>query len=209
MRLSRRELLEKAYALGGITIASSFAPSVLLHAWSQQEVRARTPTPINEIGPFYKKRSPETSTLRAASDPGLPLAVSGLVYSERGNVVRDATIEVWQADHLGHYDLEGYRYRAKLRPDAAGKYAFDTIMPGHYPDRVCQHIHYLVQAPGHKPLITQLYFATDPAFEGDPRKNFSRDPVIHTAELIRPVTLVGDPSAIHAAVTFELVLAKA
>jgi protocatechuate 3,4-dioxygenase beta subunit len=209
MRLTRRDLLEKAFALGGITVASSFAPREILDAWADQQQAARKPTPSNMLGPFYKKRSPDTTNLRVARDPGLPLAVSGVVYSEKGGVIQDALIEVWQTDHLGHYDLEGYRYRAKLRSDATGKYGFDSIMPGHYPDRVCQHIHYLVQAPGHKPLITQLYFATDPAFEGDPNRNFTRDPVIQTAELIRPVMLMGDPKDVHAAVRFELVLAKA
>ena len=206
--LTRRDLLEKAFVLGGITVASVFAPATLLDAWAAQEQGARKLTPPNELGPFYKKRSPEVSHLRVPHDPGLPLAVSGIVYSESGSILQDATIEVWQADHHGHYDLEGYRYRAKLHPDARGSYGFDSIMPGHYPDRVCQHIHFLVLAPGHKPLITQMYFATDPVFEGDPAKNFARDPVIHTAELIRPVTLSGDPGAVHAAVNFELVLAK-
>ena len=79
-------------------------------------------------------------------------------------------------------------------------------MPGHYPARVCQHIHYLVTAPGHKPLTTQLYFATDPVFEGDPDKNYKKDSLVTSRELVRPVTLVGDPKDIHAAVQFELAL---
>lgn len=85
---------------------------------------------------------------------------------------------------------------------------FDTIMPGHYPDRVCQHVHYLVTAPGHKPLITQLDFATDPVFEGDPDKNFSKDPLIESRELVRPITIAGDPKAMYAAVSFELCLER-
>ena len=36
----------------------------------------------------------------------------------------------------------------------------------------------MVTAPGHKPLITQLYFATDPVFDGDPGRNFSKDPLV-------------------------------
>jgi protocatechuate 3,4-dioxygenase beta subunit len=79
-------------------------------------------------------------------------------------------------------------------------------MPGHYPERVCQHVHYLVTAPGHRPLVSQLYFATDPVFEGDPVKNFGRDPLITTAELVRPVMLAGDPADVRAVVTFDLVL---
>jgi protocatechuate 3,4-dioxygenase beta subunit len=79
-------------------------------------------------------------------------------------------------------------------------------MPGHYPARVCQHIHYLVRAEGCKPLITQLYFATDPVFDGDPDKNFQRDDLIWSRELVRPVMLKGDPKDVSAAVNFEIVL---
>jgi protocatechuate 3,4-dioxygenase beta subunit len=81
-------------------------------------------------------------------------------------------------------------------------------MPGHYPARVCQHIHYVVTAEGHKALITQLYFATDSAFEGDPDRNYSRDPLIMSRELVRPVMLTGDPKAVQAMVTFEVVLER-
>jgi hypothetical protein len=59
-------------------------------------------------------------------------------------------------------------------------------------------------APGHKPLVTQLYFATDPAFEGDPQRNYARDPLLQTPELIRPVVLTGEPNELHAKVRFEL-----
>jgi protocatechuate 3,4-dioxygenase beta subunit len=81
-------------------------------------------------------------------------------------------------------------------------------MPGHYPQRVCQHVHYLVTAPGHKPLTTQLYFGTDPVFDGDPQKNFSRDPLISSLELVRPVMIKGDPKEMIAAVNFDVVLEK-
>ena len=108
----------------------------------------------------------------------MPLSVSGEILDTRGEKLSNATIEIWQADHLGHYDLDGYRYRAKLSANGSSDYKFETMMPGHYPDRVCQHIHYIVSAPGHKTLVTQLYFATDPVFEGDPDKNFNRDPLV-------------------------------
>jgi hypothetical protein len=53
---------------------------------------------------------------------------------------------------------------------------------------------------------TQLYFATDPVFEGDPDKNYTRDYVITSRELVRSVTLIGDPKDMHAAVSFPIVL---
>jgi protocatechuate 3,4-dioxygenase beta subunit len=203
---ARREMLEKCIALGSMAVVSSFPVFSMVDAFAQLEARNVRPTPPNEIGPFYKKRSPETATLRAPGDQGMPLSVSGQVFNTRGDALSNAVIEVWQTDHLGHYDLDGYRYRGKLPLDDKGSYKFDSVVPGHYPDRVCQHIHYLVAAPGHKPLVTQMYFATDPVFDGDPDRNFGRDPLIHSRELVRPVILTGDPQEIHAAVRFELVL---
>jgi protocatechuate 3,4-dioxygenase beta subunit len=136
----------------------------------------------------------------------MPLALSGVVFDTRGDVVPDAKVEIWQTDYFGHYDNEGYRYRAVLTPGPKGSYAIESVMPGHYPDRVCQHVHYLTTAPGHKPLITQLYFATDPVFEGNPDKNFTRDPLITSRELVRPVVIKGDPKQVMAAVNFDLVM---
>jgi protocatechuate 3,4-dioxygenase beta subunit len=84
----------------------------------------------------------------------------------------------------------------------------ETIMPGHYDDRPAQHIHYLISAPGHKTLVTQVYFATDPFFEGDPDKNYKKRGIAENRELVRPVTLyeTGTP---RAAVNFDIVLEKA
>jgi len=123
-------------------------------------------------------------------------------------VLSGAKIEIWQANHQGLYDLDGYGYRSTLIADGEGRYDFDSVMPGHYPGRVCQHIHYLVSAPGHKPLTTQLYFATDPIFEGDPEHNYTRDPLIRSSELVRPVVLAGDPSEMYALVDFEIVVER-
>jgi len=169
---------------------------------------SRKPTQWNEIGPFYKRLAPGNAQLRRPGDAGMPTTISGRVFDTRGEALAGAKIEIWQADDAGLYDLEGYRYRANLPADSSGKYSFDSVMPGHYPARVCQHIHYLVTTPGHKPLITQLYFATDPVFEGDPDRNYSRDPLVMSRELVRPVTLFGEPRAVHAKVDFDVVLER-
>ncbi len=207
--LTRREALLHCAALGSLTLVApslGLTEAVSAFVAQERELRARKATPWNEIGPFYKRLAPNTAHLRAPNDPGLPLAVGGQVFDTRGNPLAGATIEIWQADHRGLYDLDGYRYRASLRSDTVGAYAFDSTMPGHYPARVCQHIHYVVTAPGHKPLITQLYFATDPVFDGDPDRNYSRDPLVLSRELVRPVTLSGDPKVIQAHVNFDVVL---
>jgi protocatechuate 3,4-dioxygenase beta subunit len=208
--LSRRDILRKGAALGSIVVASQSSSEAMLVGFEERENQARKPTPPNPLGPFYKRLTPITSVLRAPGDPGIPLTLSGQVFDTRGDVVPDAVIEIWQTNHLGYYDVDGYRYRGKLRVDDSGAYSFESVIPGHYPDksRVCQHVHYLVIAPGHKPLVTQLYFATDPVFEGDPVKNYARDPLIETPELIRPVMLTGDPNQVHAKVRWELCLER-
>ena len=208
-RMTRRETLLKCIALGSLRLVSGLAlTETVLAVEAQENNRTRKPTPWNEIGPFYKRLAPNNPQLRAPNDPGLPITVSGRVFDIRGEPLAGAQIEVWQTNHLGVYDLDCYRYRASLSADPAGAYTFDSVMPGHYPARVCQHIHYVVTAPGHKPLITQLYFATDPVFEGDPDRNYSRDPLVMSRELVRPVTISGDPKAIQANVSFELVLER-
>ncbi len=208
MNRTRREMLEKCIALGAVTLAASTSLSTIARAWDAAQTK-RQPTPFDELGPFYKRDAPHVSVLRAPGDPGMPLSVAGIVYSVSGEILPNAKLEIWQTDHFGHYDNAGYHYRAMIQSDPKSNYGFESVLPGHYPDRVCQHIHYLVTAPGHKPLTTQLYFASDPVFEGDPDKNFSRDPLITSRELVRPVILKGDPKLVVAAVTFDIVLEKA
>ena len=131
--------------------------------------------------------------------------VSGKVLDPAGKPLPGAVLEVWHADARGVYDLAGYRYRASVLAGPEGSYRFLTVMPGHYPERLAQHIHYRVSAPGQKVLVTQLYFATDPAFAGDPDRNWRKDPILRDRRLIRPVTLE-DSDGPRAAVVFDTVL---
>jgi protocatechuate 3,4-dioxygenase beta subunit len=206
--LSRRDVLWKCAALGALTLAPGVTMADVF-AWSEhQKSSSKAPTPWNEIGPFYKRSAPNVAELRGAADKGLPLSVTGRVFDTRGGAVEGAKIEIWQADDAGLYDLDGYRFRATLTADKAGAYGFGSIMPGHYPARVCQHVHYLVTAPGCKALTTQLYFGTDPAFQGDPARNFTKDPLIQSVELVRPVEMTKSAGGNRANVTFELVLER-
>ncbi len=208
-RFSRRDLLEKCAAAGLLILAPPLRASELAPRFEEGARAPRCPTPPNELGPFYKKRAPRKSKLAPEGAPGLPLGVSGQVLDARGEILAGALVEVWHASHAGVYDNQGYLYRGQLNAADNGSYAFETVMPGHYPDRVAQHVHFKVSAPGHRTLVTQLYFATDPAFEGDPDKNYVKDPIVQSRELIRPVTIAGDPGAPRALVTFELCLERA
>jgi len=208
-QLTRREVIESCISRRLLVASVPMASSSLFSLWAQTDARAGKPTPTEVLGPFFKKGAPNVSTLRAPGDPGFPLRVTGKVFNTRGEAVHGAQIDMWQTDHQGRYDIQGFRYRTKLVLDAATDYAVDTVMPGHYDDRPAQHVHYMISAPGHRPLITQLYFATDPWFEGDPDKNYRKRSIVGNRELVRPVMLFEQPGAAHAAVTFDICMEKA
>lgn len=205
---SRRDVLRQCIATGALVLPARWGEPEALYAWFEAQA-GHVPTAHCEMGPFYKSHAPDTPMLRAAGDRGTPLAVAGRILTVNGEVVPGARVEVWQADDDGLYDLEGFRYRATLSPGATGGYRFDSVMPGHYPARVARHVHYFVTAAGYKPLTTQLYFATDEVFEGNPDRHYTKDPLITSRSLVRPVTLGGRPEAPIASVEFELVLEKA
>src|SRR5689334_14132040 len=125
--LTRREILQKCLALGSISIAYQASPEGLLAAFQDHENQIRKPTPPNTLGPFYKRLAPVNDVLRAPGDPGIPLTLSGQVFDTRGDILTDAVIEIWQTNHQGYYDLEGYRYRGKRQVDKSGAYTFESV----------------------------------------------------------------------------------
>jgi protocatechuate 3,4-dioxygenase beta subunit len=208
MELSRRDLFSRCVALGVVKLGAGLTVVTAFDSWLRAETVPRPATPSDQLGPFYKRGTPESpghsAVLRAHGDPGLQLAVAGTVYNTRAEVLPRAKIDVWQTNHQGRYDITGYRYRALLRAGMNGEYEFQSVVPGHYPARKCQHIHFLVQAEGHKPLVTQMYFASDPIFKGDPAKNMNDD--CPSVELVRPILLSDQATTMGASATFELVL---
>lgn len=204
---TRRQMLENCIVRGSLLAgATTLSNSQLLAFWEQGEAQAHKPTATEVLGPFYRKGAPNNTTLRINGEPGFPLRVTGKVVNTKGQKVPGAKVELWQADHKGLYDVEGYRYRTRLEVEAASEYTVETILPGHYDDRPAQHIHYLITAPGHKTLITQAYFATDPFFDGEPYKNYRKRNMVSSPELIRPVSLYEGPGPARAAIQFDICL---
>jgi catechol 1,2-dioxygenase len=204
--LRRRDWLGHCLARGFLVAGTPMAASHLFGLW--QSGQAMEATPAEVLGPFYRKGAPNTRRLHKPEDPGFPLRVVGRVVNTRGEKVPGARVNVWHADHAGLHDVQGYRHRANIEIDESADYTLETIMPGHYPDRPAQHIHYLITAPGHKTLITQAYFATDPFFEGDPDRNYARRGIVSHRDLVRTVKLYeqGTP---RAEINFDIVLEKA
>jgi protocatechuate 3,4-dioxygenase, beta subunit len=109
------------------------------------------------------------------------LNVAGKVLNVRGEPVRDAKIEIWQANTYGRYTHPSDTSLAPLDPnfegaavlttDMNGQYRFKTIKPAAYPTGPNTmrpaHIHFQVSGRQDR-LVTQMYFEGDPYNETDP-----------------------------------------
>jgi protocatechuate 3,4-dioxygenase, beta subunit len=129
----------------------------------------------------------------SAEPLGERIIVTGRVLDEDRHPVRDALLEVWQANAAGRYLHEIDQHPAPLDPnftgagrtvtDDEGRYRFVTVKPGAYPWQNHQnawrpaHIHFSVFGRAFtQRLVTQMYFPGDPLFAHDPIFNSVRDP---------------------------------
>jgi protocatechuate 3,4-dioxygenase beta subunit len=133
-------------------------------------------------------------TRQHAGEPlGERIVVHGRVLGDDGRPIRNALVEIWQANASGRYLHEVDQHPAPLDPnfsgagrvltDDDGRYRFTTIKPGAYPWRNHPnawrpaHIHFsLFGRMFTQRLVTQMYFPGDPLFEFDPIFNAVRDP---------------------------------
>ena len=113
--------------------------------------------------------APSTGRVAPAGEPGQPLHVSGVVVGADGAPIRGASLYVYQTDREGYYgvkpvsDNRNPRLKLFLRTDAQGRWAFDTVKPGSYPNgSIPAHIHFEVAAAGHPPRIFEIVFEGDP-----------------------------------------------
>ncbi len=124
---------------------------------------------------------------------GERIIVSGRVLDTAGRPIRNALIEVWQANAGGRYRHQVDQHPAPLDPNFSGagrcltgddgSYRFVTVKPGAYPWRNHDnawrpaHIHFSVFGRAFtERLVTQMYFPGDPLFPFDPIFNSVRDP---------------------------------
>lgn len=124
---------------------------------------------------------------------GERIIVTGRVLEEDGRPVRNALIEVWQANAAGRYIHEGDQHPAPLDSnftgagrcltDDEGRYRFVTVKPGAYPWKNHPnawrpaHIHFSFFGRAFaQRLVTQMYFPGDPLFDLDPIFQSVRDP---------------------------------
>ena len=133
-------------------------------------------------GPFYPDKLPldtdnDLLLLNDATTPavGQVTHLTGRVLSASGTPLRNAVVEIWQADNVGTYihskskeertdkNFQGF---GRFLTSGKGEYYFRTIKPSKYVGRA-PHIHYAVYLGGKRMLTTQLYVKGDPQNEKD------------------------------------------
>ena len=147
-------------------------------------------TEATVFGPFYVANAPEypLGADLAQGAKGEPCYVQATVRGPEGEPVPHATVEVWQADAAGFYDVQygggEHRARGVLRADDQGRVYFKSVLAEAYPiptdgpvgrmlDATARHpwrpahMHFMVDAPGYERLITHVFRDGDRYLDSD------------------------------------------
>jgi hydroxyquinol 1,2-dioxygenase len=125
----------------------------------------------------------------ATKMPGKEVGIYGRITNASGEGIGHASIEIWQPDEDGYYDLQKHDpkemdLRGRFYTEADGRYHMRTIQPlgymipmdGPVGDMIRAqgrhgfrpaHIHFLIGAPGYREVVTALYMAGDPHIDSD------------------------------------------
>ena len=179
-----------------ILLSDTLGVSMLVDAINHRKPSGAAETTV--LGPFYRPGAPDRPMWADIFDglpgsdggpPGEPTYLSGRVIDTDGKPIAGATLDVWQTDSEGMYDVQrpggaaAYaRGRFNTGPD--GRFGLRTVKPvsyaiptdgpvgvmlaamGRHPFRPA-HVHMIVSAPGFAPVTTHLFVAGDPYLDTD------------------------------------------
>ena len=109
-----------------------------------------------------------SSRIAPAGEPGPSLVLHGRVVKADGTPAGGTIVFAYHTDQSGLYDRaeaggHSWRLRGWAKADAAGRFTFETIRPGPYPDRrMPAHVHFTIFTPS-----GERYHAGEAKFEDD------------------------------------------
>jgi hydroxyquinol 1,2-dioxygenase len=149
-------------------------------------------TEATVLGPFHMVASPPRALGDSLDEVGKAerCLVSGRVLTPDGTPVARASVDVWQADENGFYDVQvpdlqpRGNGRGLFESDTQGRFWFTTVVPSHYPIPTDgpvgellaatrrhsyrpAHIHFIVEAPGFDTLTTHIFVEGSPYLDSD------------------------------------------
>lgn len=162
-----------------ILLSDTLGLSMLTVAMNNDKPEGCTESTV--FGPFYVSNAPEYALGDDVANGanGTPCFVKGSVKGLDGKPVAGASIEVWQSDDDGSYDvqkphLDSMQGRGVLHTDSEGNYYFRSIVAVPYPipddGPVGQmlnltnnhpwrpaHLHFMIKADGYETLVTHVF----------------------------------------------------
>ncbi|WP_207265553.1 dioxygenase [Pseudomonas sp. GW101-3H06] len=171
-----------------ILLSDTLGVSMLVDAINHRHSANATDTTV--FGPFYIEGMPEREFgENMAFTPGETALVRGRVVDTRGNPLAGAVLDVWQTAENGMYSGQDTEQpfgnlRGRYRTNADGYFAIRTIVPVCYPiptdgpvGRMLDaanrhpwrpaHLHFMIDVPGYRKLVTHLFNHDDPYLESD------------------------------------------
>lgn len=165
---------------------------------------ALTPTPRQTEGPFYPDHLPldTDNDLIIVNDSLTPAVgevtwLSGRILDAHGEPIRNALVEIWEADSHGIYlhsesdqakrdaNFQGF---GRFLTSSTGEYVFRTIKPTGYAGRA-PHIHFAVKTKGRDKFTTQCYVQGEARNKRDHVLRELRDPKARDSVIIPFVPL--------------------
>jgi len=172
-----------------ILLSDTLGLSMLVIAMNNRKPEGCTEATV--FGPFHVEGAPQYALGADVANGarGEPCFVRGHLRGLDGRPVADATIDVWQADETGLYDvqykdLQRHRARGVLHAGPDGEFHFRTIVANAYPipndgpvGRLLQalnrhpwrpaHLHFMIKAPGYETLVTHVFRDGDKYLDSD------------------------------------------
>ena len=173
-----------------VLLSDTLGVSMLVDA-----INSRRPTGASEntvLGPFHVDGAPELpmGSNICLDGKGEPMLVHGRILDTDGNPLEGVTVDVWQANDEGFYDVQqkgiqpDFNLRGKFTTGADGRYWFKAVKPKFYPipddGPVGQllkklerhpfrpaHFHYIIMKDGFDPLTTHIFDPDDPYINSD------------------------------------------
>lgn len=158
---------------------------------AQNHSRPEGVTEQTVFGPFHLEHAPvlPPGADIATGVAGEPCFIAARVTDATGQAIAGATVDVWQADAEGLYDVQHpewqeMKLRAVFQTDHAGCFRLRTIRPCSYPIpmdgpvgtmmRALEqhpyrpaHLHVMINAAGYDRLITHVFVADDAYLDTD------------------------------------------
>ncbi|WP_182086345.1 intradiol ring-cleavage dioxygenase [Aureimonas sp. ME7] len=173
-----------------ILLSDILGVSMLVDAIDNRKPKGATETTV--LGPFHVSNAPryENGHDICLDGKGERMLVTGRVVDTAGRPIAGATLDVWQANDEGFYDVQqqgiqpDMNLRGVFTSDETGRFWFRSVKPRYYPipadGPVGQllaalgrhpyrpaHIHFIVAASGFETVTTHLFTPDCPYLHTD------------------------------------------